>query len=102
MKLQQCEKCASIFDWKQIYKSICFNYRPINCNECGSQHKIHFLSRFIVVMVSLVPTYSFLIISPQYLKVNFWIGLFIIIGWVSLSSLIIPFLVRYTTSEEKT
>ncbi|WHY85713.1 hypothetical protein QNH39_24410 [Neobacillus novalis] len=53
--MQKCENCHSQFSWNKIFKSFWWTYKPIECDNCGTKHKITILGRFTVVALTILP-----------------------------------------------
>ncbi|WP_427138832.1 TIGR04104 family putative zinc finger protein [Psychrobacillus psychrodurans] len=94
--MQKCEKCNTHFSWSKIYESFWLNYKPINCNECDTTHKITTPSRIIFVSLTIFPMLSFgYFLSPfSNGLVTLGIAIFILL----IGSLLAPFLVTYKES----
>ena len=57
--LQKCEKCNSPFSWSKIFKSFWWTYQPIECDNCGTKHKITIFGGSTVVAMSMLPIWIF-------------------------------------------
>ncbi|MGE8082036.1 TIGR04104 family putative zinc finger protein [Peribacillus loiseleuriae] len=95
MNLQKCDKCNTQFKWSKIYKSSFLAYR-LQCSQCGTKHKITFLSRIIISLLIGLPLWIFGIttILDGLSVSNFYIFSVVIIYPV-LISLSFPFLMKY-------
>ncbi|WP_083446210.1 TIGR04104 family putative zinc finger protein [Viridibacillus arvi] len=95
MSLQKCDKCNTQFKWSKIIKSLFLSYRPIQCNQCGTEHRIIFFSRIILSLLSVLPLWLFgFIISPQ-LSLSISYTFPIIILYVVFLFLLFPFFSKY-------
>lgn len=45
--IQSCETCKRPFTWKEVQKTIRWNYKPLVCRKCGANHQITILSKLI-------------------------------------------------------
>ncbi|WP_353056605.1 TIGR04104 family putative zinc finger protein [Sporosarcina luteola] len=94
--MQKCENCNAHFSWRKIYKSLWWNYKPIECNECDTTHKMTMPSRLIFVSITILPMLTFgYFLSPfSNGLMTFSISILILI----IGSLLAPFLVTYKKS----
>ncbi|WP_043931846.1 TIGR04104 family putative zinc finger protein [Bacillus sp. EB01] len=97
--MQKCENCKSPFSWRKIYKSLSWFYKPIECDNCGTKHKITMFSRSTVAAISTLPIFIvFHFLSPSNNGyVNIGIGAIISIVGVMLA----PYIVRYKENGEE-
>ncbi|WP_163100699.1 TIGR04104 family putative zinc finger protein [Peribacillus alkalitolerans] len=95
--MQKCENCNTQFSWYKIFKSNVWSYKPIECDRCGSEHKITFLGRVTFVSLTIIPMMIFInFLSPfNNIIVSFFIGISILL----IGSLLAPFLVKYKKCE---
>ncbi|MGD6845399.1 TIGR04104 family putative zinc finger protein [Bacillus infantis] len=95
--MQTCEKCTAHFSWSKVFKSLWGSYKPIQCNQCATTHKITILSRLIFVSLTILPMLTFgHFLSPfSNILVTLGIAIFILIA----GSLLAPFLVTYKESK---
>ncbi|MGM0852643.1 MAG: TIGR04104 family putative zinc finger protein [Bacillota bacterium] len=91
--MQKCDKCNTQFRWSKIYKSFVWTYKPIECNNCGTEHRITILGRLSFVFCTIVPSLIFLNFPSPFESfiLTLVIGLFILL----VGSLLTPFLVKY-------
>ncbi|MHA7136639.1 TIGR04104 family putative zinc finger protein [Rossellomorea arthrocnemi] len=91
--MQKCDHCNTPFSWSEIYKSFIWTYKPIECNNCGTEHRITILGRVSFVFCTIVPSLIFLnFLSPfDNFILTFVIGISILLG----GSLLTPFFVKY-------
>jgi CXXC-20-CXXC protein len=45
--IQRCETCKSQFTWKEIQKTIRWNYKPLVCKKCRAEHQITIKSKLL-------------------------------------------------------
>ena len=63
--MQKCENCNLPFNWSKIFKSFWWTYKPIECDNCGTKHKITIFGRSTVVAMTILPMWIFfLFLSP--------------------------------------
>lgn len=94
--LQKCGKCTAKFSWSKIYKSFWWTYKPIECNECGTIHKITMPGRIIFTSLTTIP-----MLLVGHLLINYYniynifmtIGIALFVGMIG--SLFTPFFVTY-------
>ncbi|WP_442893611.1 TIGR04104 family putative zinc finger protein [Bacillus sp. 2205SS5-2] len=91
--MQKCDKCKIEFSWSKIYKSFVWKYKPIECNNCGTEHRITKTGRLSFVLCTIVPSLIFMnVLSPfENIILTLVIGIFILI----VGSLLTPFFVKY-------
>ncbi|WP_188048674.1 TIGR04104 family putative zinc finger protein [Bacillus sp. CH30_1T] len=92
--MQKCDKCNTQFSWSEIYNSFVWIYKPIECNNCGMEHRITILGRLSFAFCTIVPSlifFNFLSPFENYYILTFVIGIFILL----VGSLLTPFLVKY-------
>ncbi|WP_091480962.1 TIGR04104 family putative zinc finger protein [Gracilibacillus orientalis] len=91
--LQKCSKCNRHFRWAEIYNSFVWSYKPIECNKCGTEHRITISGRFTCVFLIIVPMLIFTnFLSPFE---NFFVTLAIGLSLLIIGSLLTPFFVTY-------
>ncbi|WP_188634359.1 TIGR04104 family putative zinc finger protein [Lentibacillus kapialis] len=92
--LQRCQNCNMSFSWNKIFKAFWgWVYRPVECDNCGAEHKITIPGRFIFVSLTIFPMLLFTnFLSPfDNLFATLGIGFAIfIIGF-----LFVPYFVRF-------
>ncbi|WP_411790977.1 TIGR04104 family putative zinc finger protein [Halobacillus rhizosphaerae] len=95
--MTSCDCCHTEFRWGEILKAN-FLHGFCKCRNCSCAHKIDFLSRFKVTLLSVVPFLVFgLFLTP--FESNFFtilIGLLIFI----LGMLFTPFVVNYNLTSK--
>ncbi|MYL57587.1 hypothetical protein GLW20_08720 [Virgibacillus halodenitrificans] len=91
--LQKCQNCKAQFSWNKIYKSFWWNYKPIECDNCGTKHKITIPGRFIFVSLTILPMLIFMNLLSPFSKIFPTIGIGLIICFIG--SLLTPYLVRF-------
>ncbi|MGE7981963.1 TIGR04104 family putative zinc finger protein [Solibacillus sp. NPDC093137] len=91
--MQKCIKCNSQFGWRKIFQSYKWTYGPLECDNCGSIHKIAIFGRFTVAFLTMLP---FLIVQFFLIPSD---NVFLTIGGSGLMAtvcfLLSPFVVRY-------
>ena len=93
--MQKCDKCNAQFKWKPIYKSLCLAYKPIQCSQCGTRHRIATSSRVLVSLLTVPPLIIFgFYISSNFSLTSFYIAALMITLGVIIS-VFLPFLLRY-------
>lgn len=91
--MQKCENCNEQFSWSKIYKSFMWGYKPIDCDKCGTEHRITIFGRFTFVFLTIVPMLFFTnFLSPFD---NFIVTLVIGISILIIGSLFTPYFVKY-------
>ncbi|OMC89020.1 TIGR04104 family putative zinc finger protein [Viridibacillus sp. FSL H7-0596] len=97
MRLQKCDKCNTQFKWSIIFKSLFLAHRPIQCNQCGTEHRIIFFSRVILSFLSVIPLWIFgFIISTQLsLSISYTFSIMIIYGVFLF--LLLPYFAKYNS-----
>lgn len=91
--LQKCIKCNSQFGWRKIFQSYKWTYGPLECDNCGTIHKITVFGRFTVTFLTMLPfliAQFFLIPSDNIFLTICGAALIAIIGF-----LLSPYVVRY-------
>ncbi|WP_341202478.1 TIGR04104 family putative zinc finger protein [Planomicrobium okeanokoites] len=90
--MQRCTECNEPFKWNQLYKSLWFAFRPVQCRNCGTVHKVASASRLLTVLLLLVPMIYLSIVMQ-----NFGLREVIlpITAVIALVSLVLPFLLKY-------
>lgn len=98
MHIQKCDKCNTQFKWGTVYKSLMCGYKPILCNECGTNHKIIFTSRIKVSLLSIVPL---IILGYLMLSFHFFspiiLLIIIMVVFAVLLTLLDPFVAKYNS-----
>ncbi|WP_308786063.1 TIGR04104 family putative zinc finger protein [Planomicrobium stackebrandtii] len=90
--MQQCVNCRTPFSWKQVSKSLWLAYKPIACPNCGSLHKVQFLSRLLASIFMVIPIYAAYFFTQLIGPGTFLISVLVIMLSVILA---IPYLMRY-------
>ncbi|MGB3261949.1 TIGR04104 family putative zinc finger protein [Paenisporosarcina sp.] len=95
MGIQKCEHCTHRFSWRKIYKSNIFLYKPITCSQCGTEHRIRFISRIVASTMVVIPIYlvGFFLASQWEISTGYTILSLVSIGIIS--TLIIPYMMKY-------
>ncbi len=91
--MQKCKNCNSPFSWSKITKSIGWLYKPIECDNCGTKHKITILGRWTVAALCTLPILIFYFFLSSFNNDYVTIGIVLLIYSVIL--LFAPFVVRY-------
>lgn len=94
--MQKCEKCNNQFSWSQIYKSLGL-YRPIQCKQCNTPHRITFASRIILSLLVVAPVWVFGFMKPTQLSLSTSNTVSIMILYFILISLCFPLIVKYNS-----
>lgn len=91
--MQKCENCNMQFSWSKIYQSFIWTYKPIECDKCGTEHRITIPGRITFVSLTILP----MLIFSNYLSPFNSIIVTIVIGIAILfiGSLFAPYLVKY-------
>ncbi|KOO51528.1 TIGR04104 family putative zinc finger protein [Viridibacillus arvi] len=99
MWLQNCEKCKFQFNWSKIFKSIWAAYRPIQCSQCGTKHRITFTSRTLISLLTIPPMMIFgsSLLNKWSLSISYTVLIMIIYG--VLLSVVFPYLVKYSSDD---
>ncbi|MFJ5564335.1 TIGR04104 family putative zinc finger protein [Lysinibacillus xylanilyticus] len=97
MSLQKCDKCNTQFKWSKIIKSIFLAYRPIQCNQCGTEHGIIFFSRIILSLLSVLPLCLFGSIISTQLSLSISYTVSIMILYCVFLVLLFPFFAKYNS-----
>lgn len=92
--MQKCDKCNMQLKWSEIYRSLWWIYRPIQCNNCGTKHQIMFSSRILAAFLFVFPWW-FLDLFLSNLTILSIIMINILI--VVFISFFIPFLMKYSS-----
>lgn len=91
--MQKCEKCNSSFSWSKIFKSYKWTYGPLECDNCGTIHKITILGRLTVAVLTILPMYIFFyFLIPFENFFAFMGGAFLL---ATIGFLLSPYVVRY-------
>ena len=93
MNLQKCDNCNAQFKWSEIYNSLFVGYRPIQCSQCGTKHKI----ASSTLLVSFLLVFPWLIFNLFLSNFTVFFRIVIDIIIVVFISLILPFFVKYTS-----
>jgi CXXC-20-CXXC protein len=97
MKLPKCNVCNHQFGWKKTYKSL-FKSRTIHCEECGTELKATNLGRFtLLVIIPMMLTGN--IIYKDNSDFYFAISIGVMIFVALLISLLLPYLVKYSSDK---
>lgn len=91
--MHKCKNCNSRFGWSKIFKSFWWIYKPIECVNCGTKHKIIVLGRSTVTALTLIPMWIFLFFLSPFDKFFTTLSLGILIAIVGL--LLSPYVVQY-------
>ena len=98
--LQKCTKCNRRFGWSKIFKSYKWTYGPLECDNCGTIHKITIFGRCTIVFLTMLP---FLIVQFFLIPTE---HIFLTLGGAVLMSavgfLLSPYVVRYKRNCEET
>ena len=94
--MQKCKNCNAQFSWNKIYKSFWWNYKPIKCDNCGTEHRITISGRITFVSLTILPMLIFGNFLSPFNSVFVTLGTALLIFFVG--SLFIPFLVTYKSS----
>ncbi len=91
--MQKCDTCTTPFSWNEIYQSFVWTYKPIECNNCGTEHRITFFGRVSFAICTIVPSVTFMnFLSPfENIFLTLVIGMFILL----VGTLVTPFFVKY-------
>lgn len=91
-----CDNCQHPFSWSTICKANLF-YRPVYCGNCGTEHHITLLSRFIVATLTVIPLLVFgYFLSPYQ---NIFMTMLAGLGIAAVGFLLTPYAVHYRESE---
>jgi CXXC-20-CXXC protein len=93
--MQRCESCQRPFTWKEIQKTIRWNYKPLVCGKCGEKHHITIQSK---VLFSLSIAILLFIFSLANLAFNLRIAVMIIVFLTVLLSF--PYFAKYKKDEK--
>ena len=91
--LQKCKKCNSPFSWSKIFKSFWWTYQPIECDNCGTKHKITIFGRSTVVAMSMLPIWIFGYFLSPFDNIFVTPGIGFLIGIIGF--LLTPYAVQY-------
>ncbi|SDN59911.1 TIGR04104 family putative zinc finger protein [Bacillus sp. OK048] len=91
--MQKCENCNSPFSWSKISKSLLWLYKPIECDNCGTIHKITIFSRCIVGALTILPIFIFFYFLSPFNNDYINIGIGALISIVG--GLFAPYVVQY-------
>ncbi|MFJ7737677.1 TIGR04104 family putative zinc finger protein [Lysinibacillus sp. NPDC097287] len=97
MSLQKCDQCNTQFKWSTIVSSIFLAHRPIQCNQCDTNHRVTFFSRIILSLLSVVPLWIFGYIIARQLSLSFSYTFSIMIIYSVFMFLLFPFFVKYNS-----
>ncbi|MFJ8103476.1 TIGR04104 family putative zinc finger protein [Lysinibacillus sp. NPDC096212] len=97
MSLQKCDKCNTQFKWSKIIKSLFLAYSPIQCNQCGTEHRIIFFSRIILSLLSVLPLWllGFIILTQLSSSISYTFSIMILSGVFLFLFLLFPFFAKY-------
>ena len=103
--MQKCQKCSKPFRWKSIIKSLFFGYKSIKCCSCNSEHYVSLITRIGYSTFAItIPTILVLVlIFTKAINIFniFWEYLLAYLLWITLITLVIPFLARYHIREAR-
>ncbi|MDR7080706.1 CXXC-20-CXXC protein [Neobacillus niacini] len=91
--MQKCENCNSPLSWSKIYKSTAWLYKSIECDNCGTKHKINLFSKCTVVALSILPLFIFFYFLSPFNNGYLNLGIGALISIVA--CLFAPYVVRY-------
>lgn len=92
--IQKCETCKCQFTWKEIQKTIRWNYKPLVCRKCGTMHQITLQSKLLFSLTIAVLLFIF---SLANLSFNLRIAVIIIVFLSVLFSF--PYFANYKKNE---
>lgn len=98
MGLQKCFKCHHRFSWGKIFKSNIFMYKPIQCSQCGTEHRITFLSRIVAAVVLVLPMYFFGFYLGWQWHLPYGYAFLLVVSLGIISLLLLPFVQKYRRS----
>ncbi|NCU19088.1 TIGR04104 family putative zinc finger protein [Pallidibacillus pasinlerensis] len=91
--MQKCNNCNTPFNWRIIFKSFWWIYKPIECDTCGTEHKITLFGRSTIAAMSILPIWIFgYILSPTD-NIFVLAGIGLLMGIIDF--LLSPYIVRY-------
>ncbi|MBP1970503.1 CXXC-20-CXXC protein [Virgibacillus natechei] len=91
--MQKCKNCNSQFSWSKIFKSFWPAYEPIECDNCGTKHKITNLGKSTVGAMSLLPIFIFGYVLYPLGNTFVMVGIGFLIGIIGF--LLTPYVVKY-------
>ncbi|KMY50008.1 TIGR04104 family putative zinc finger protein [Peribacillus loiseleuriae] len=91
--MQKCENCNSPFSWSKIFKSFWWTYKPIECDNCGTKHKITIFGRFTFVAMSILPIWIFPFFLSPFDNIFGMPDIGVLIGLIGF--LFTPYVVQY-------
>lgn len=90
--IQKCENCQTPFQWPQIFRSLLLAFKPINCRQCGAEHKISNASRLMAMLLLLVPA----IVASIYLTgFSVLYLLTAVLGLIIIEAVFLPFVLKF-------
>ncbi|WP_445661453.1 TIGR04104 family putative zinc finger protein [Bacillus sp. FSL K6-3431] len=95
--MQKCDKCKTKFKWKQLLISLYLAYKPIQCRQCGTWHKIAFSSRIVVSLLTVLPLWILGLFLLNKISLSMLTTGLALIIFSSLLSLFLPILMRYSS-----
>ena len=81
------------FSWSKIFKSFWWTYKPIECENCGTKHRITIFGRSTVVAMTILPMWIFYFFLSPFDNTFVTIGIGTLIAIVGL--LFTPYVVRF-------
>lgn len=97
MGIQQCAECHANLKWTFIIKSIWLGYKPIQCHQCGKQHKVSFKTRYKTTISMIIPLFLLAMIVTRVFDLSTIQSLGSMVLGVVLITFILPFCIKYTT-----
>ncbi|MFC7686290.1 TIGR04104 family putative zinc finger protein [Ureibacillus sp. GCM10028918] len=91
--MQKCGKCNSAFSWSNIFKSFKWTFKPIECDYCGTKHKISFFGRCTFAVLTTLPMLIFFYFLSLFDNIFASIGVGVLLATVGF--LLSPYVVRY-------
>lgn len=90
--MQKCENCNTKFSWSKLFWWT--SYNPIECENCGTKHKITNIGKSTVIAMSILPMLIFIYFLSPFDNIFKSIGVGFLIGIIGL--LFTPFVTRFT------
>lgn len=56
--MTSCKCCGKPFRWRHILAANFF-FSKSSCESCGNRHKVYFIDRFLVALITVVPLIVF-------------------------------------------
>lgn len=91
--MQTCKNCNTQFSWSKVYISFWKGYKPIECENCNTEHRILVLGRVVFVSLTILPMLVFGFFLSPFDQSFATIGVGIAI--LLIGSLFTPYLVKY-------